>query len=155
MDTQAAGEPLELDELVHVVVQQAEGPVGQQVGEVPAGPGRQQAVEAGELLAINAVLLRVRPARVVPLQRRAPALPVAPQQVLPLGEIGHHSGCWGGQQHRARPAEKGIHIKLRCNVLEIRSVQGVIVIPRPFLCEKANLSSGQPATLQPQFPMDN
>lgn len=88
MATQAAGEPLELDELVHVVIQEAEGPVGEEVGVLPAGPGREQAVEAGELLGVDAVLLGVRPAGVVALWHRAPALPVAPDQMLPLGEMG-------------------------------------------------------------------
>lgn len=145
--TQAAGEPLELDELVHVVIQEAEGPVGEEVGVLPAGPGREQAVEAGELLGVDAVLLSVRPAGVVALWHRTPALPVAPDQMFPLGEMGDTSGCCGVQQQRAQAAEKGIHIKLCCNMLEIRSVQGVIVIPTPFLCEKANLSSEQAATL--------
>lgn len=52
--------------------------MGEEVGVLPAGPGREQPVEAGELLGVDAVLLGVRPAGVVALRHHAPAFPVAP-----------------------------------------------------------------------------
>lgn len=101
--TQAAGQPLELDEAVPVLVQEAEGPVGEQLGVLPAGPGREQAVEAGELAGVDAVLLGVRPAGVVALRHRAPAaLPVAPDQMFPLGESGDTRAVVVGKQQQQR-----------------------------------------------------
>lgn len=41
--------------------------MGEEVGVLPTGPGREQAVEAGKLLGVDAVLLSVRPAGVVAL----------------------------------------------------------------------------------------
>lgn len=45
---------------------------------LPAGPGRDQPVQVGELLGIDAVLLGVRPAGVVSLDDRARRVPVTP-----------------------------------------------------------------------------
>lgn len=105
--TQAAGKPLELDEAVPVLIQEAEGPVGEELGVLPAGPGREQAVEAGELPGVDAVLLGVRPAGVVPLRHRAPAaLPVAPDQMFPLGEIGDTRAVVAGRSSREHEQQK-------------------------------------------------
>lgn len=120
--------------------------MGEEVGVLPAGPGREQAVEAGELPGVDAVLLGVRPAGVVALRHRAPALPVAPDQMFPLGEIRDTREVVGGAAAESTSSRKRHLHQTTLNLLEIRSVQGVTVIPTPFLCEKANLSSQQPAT---------
>lgn len=78
----------------------------------PTRPGRDELVQVGELLGIDSVLLSVRPAGVVPLDNRARRVPVASDEVFPLGEIKGKRGIAVCGINRARLAAKGVHIKV-------------------------------------------
>ncbi len=87
--TEAADELSEVYERVCVVVQQTEDAQGQVIGVCAAGPGEEQRKQHFELLQIDAVLLQVRQARVVPAHGVTGAAPVTAGQMLSLRVINH------------------------------------------------------------------
>lgn len=71
------------------MVQQTEDAQGQVVCVCAAGPGEEQRKQHFELLQIDAVLLQVRQARVVPAHGVTGAAPVTAGQMLSLMVIDH------------------------------------------------------------------
>lgn len=94
--TEAGGKRFEFDKMVHVVVQEPEGPFSKDLCVRPAGPWREQLKQACKLPAVYAVLLGVGPAGVMAGGPGSRLLPVAAHHVLPLKAEGpqaaHHSG---------------------------------------------------------------
>lgn len=82
--TEAAGKCFEFDKMVHVVVQEPEGPLSEDLRVRPAGPWRDQLEQACKLPAVYAVLLGVGTAGVVAGRPGPRLLPVAAHHVLPL-----------------------------------------------------------------------
>lgn len=85
--TQPRDELPEVNQGVSILIQELEQAGGQHLGVSATRPGKEQHEHALELLKVDAVLLQVRQAGVVPVQGIAAPAPVAAGQMLSLKNV--------------------------------------------------------------------
>lgn len=94
--TETAHKCFEFDQVVHVVIQEPESPLSEDLRVGPTGPGRDKLKQVCKLLGVYAVLLCVGPAGVVAWGHGPGLLPVTAHHVLSLQTRGREGSVRDG-----------------------------------------------------------